>query len=280
MYRGVRHEQTFTSHNVHLPACHSGTRGGSLYRFDPTCFDNAPGTRDGYERNEWNSCSNHVRDAWKTRREQYADSWNEWNRDNRGGTIILAEVTFQRPNQALWGMSSDGRSWEGDANALAAFSIADTMGQIAKGQGALNAVLGVVNSNVEVVVQGSIDHYNGTAVNLGVVLRWTNTNNWYKLLIDADTLSILKRQNGVSSTLASLPFQAKDGVGYTLRFRALGATLFAKAWPSDSTEPTNWMLLTNDTALTGGQTGIRVLVQPSTVVHITSFLATEATVGV
>ena len=194
-----------------------------------------------------------------------------------GSATILAQDTFQRTNQPLWGAASDGRNWEGDANALAAFSVTGTMGQIANGNGGLNAVIGEASSDAEVLVQGTIDHYNGASVNLGVVLRWSDTNNWYKLLIDANTLSIIKRVNGVSSTLASIPFHAQDTMSYTLRFRVIGAMLSGKAWLSNTTEPTNWMLLTNDTSLTTGQAGIRVLVQPATVVRIAMFQATTAT---
>ena len=194
-----------------------------------------------------------------------------------GTVTTLAQDTFQRTNQSLWGMSSDGRNWEGDANTLASFSITGAMGQIANGNGGLNALLGPTSNDAEVLMQGSVNHFNGAAVNMGVVLRWTDTNNWYKLLIDANNLSIIKRVNGVSSTLTSIPFQAQDNTAYTLRFRIVGAMLFGKAWLSNTTEPANWMLLTNDTSLTGGQVGIRVLVQPTTVVHIASFQATTAT---
>ena len=51
---------------------------------------------------------------------------------------ILAQDTFQRADEALWGVASDGQSWQGDANKLAAFSIGGsihTWGQIANNQG-------------------------------------------------------------------------------------------------------------------------------------------------
>src|SRR5207249_8070959 len=35
---------------------------------------------------------------------------------------ILAQDTFQRPNQAHWGAASDGQTWGGDANTLSVFS--------------------------------------------------------------------------------------------------------------------------------------------------------------
>ncbi len=196
-----------------------------------------------------------------------------------GTATILAQDTFQRANQQLWGASSDGRNWEGDANTLTAFSIVGAMGQVVNGNGGLNAVLGPVNSDAEVLIQGTINHYNGASVNLGVVLRWNNANNWYKLLIDANSLSIIKRVNGVSSTLVFIPFHAQDNKSYMLRFRVIGAMLSGKAWLSNTTEPINWMVVTNDTALTTGQAGIRVLVQPTTIVHIAMFQATTATMG-
>ncbi len=194
-------------------------------------------------------------------------------------TGVLAQDAFQRTNQPLWGIASDGRAWEGDANSQNTFSITDMMGQIANGQGTFNALLGPASSNAEVVMQGSINHYHGDTVNLGIVLRWTNGNNWYKILIDGTSFIVLKRVNGTSTPLAIIPFNALGGRFYTLRFRAVGATLFAKAWRSSFTEPDRWMVVVNDTSLTSGQAGIRVLMQNDTVVHIASFLETAASSG-
>jgi hypothetical protein len=196
-----------------------------------------------------------------------------------GTQTILAQDSFQRDNQVFWGASSDGRVWQGDANTRTAFSIVNAAGQIVHGQGTLNALLGPTSSNAEVVAQGSMNEYVGTTVNFGVVLRWSNANNWYKLLLDARSITLIKRVQGVSSTLASLPFVARENVSYILRFRAVGATLFAKVWPSSELEPVNWMLVSNDTSLLSGQAGIRVLVQPTTVARITAFLVTDATSG-
>src|SRR5947209_889745 len=69
---------------------------------------------------------------------------------------ILAQDTFQRTDQALWGVASDGQRWEGDANNLAAFSIAGSnhkSGQVANNQGQgeqiYNALLGPASQNVD-----------------------------------------------------------------------------------------------------------------------------------
>src|SRR5579859_5304940 len=189
----------------------------------------------------------------------------------------LARDTFQRPDQALWGTALDGNTWGGDANNTASqiFSITGGMGKISGGKGAFNALLGQGGNNVEVMVNGSVNRFvNGS--NLGIVLRWTDANNWYKALIDGNNLSIIKRVNGASTTITTMPFSAQGGVGYSIRLRAVGATLFSRAWRSDATEPTQWMLTATDTSLTTGQVGVRVVIQNGVEISIAAFLATTA----
>ncbi len=200
-----------------------------------------------------------------------------------GGTTqnmnILSQDTFQRQNQQLWGTASDGRTWEGDANKANAFSIANGAGQIANAQGTLNALLGLPGTDMEVMASGSLNHFDNGNVNLGVVLRWTDDKDWYKALIDGTHVRLLKRVNGVTTTLATTPFQAQGGKMYSLRFQAIGAMFFASAWPVGSPEPQKWMLNATDTTLTTGQAGVRVLVQAQSVVDITAFRVLPATLG-
>jgi len=191
----------------------------------------------------------------------------------------LAEDTFQRQNQQFWGTASDGRTWQGDANQANAFSITNKVGQIANTQGTLNALLGTPSTNQEVVMSGSLNHFNKGQVNIGVVLRWNDAKNWYKVLIDGTHVMVIKRVNGVTTTLGTMPFQAQDGVLYSLRFRTIGAMLFARVWLAASVEPQNWILNVTDTTLTTGQAGIRVVVQNTTVVNIASFSVLPATMG-
>ncbi len=191
----------------------------------------------------------------------------------------LAKDTFQRQNQQLWGTATDGRVWEGDANKANVFSIANGVGQIADAQGTFNALLGLPGTNMEVMASGSLNQFNNGNVNLGVVLRWTDDDDWYKALIDGAHITLLKRFKGVTTTLAAVPFQAQGGKMYSLRFRSIGAMLFARAWPVGSPEPQNWMLNVTDTTLTSGQAGVRVLVQEQSIVKITSFSVLPATLG-
>ncbi len=187
-------------------------------------------------------------------------------------TNTLAKDTFQRQNQTSWGQASDGHQWGADANAQPSFSINGLKGQIAQGQGALEAVIGLPTDNVDVTISGSVNQF-GKNVNLGTVLRWTDTNNFYKAFIDGNHLSILKSVNGQTLILKQTNVTTRAGVAQTLRFRSLGTMLFAKVWPSDTTEPQNWMLVVDDQTFTTGQFGIRVFEQPTTVITITSFNA-------
>ncbi|GCE31127.1 hypothetical protein KDA_66110 [Dictyobacter alpinus] len=200
------------------------------------------------------------------------------NQMNPNQANVLAQDTFQRTNQPFWGQSSDGRKWEGDANTSKVFSITGATGLISHGQGTANAVLGTATDNVDVLANGSINQF-GNGVNLGVVLRWTNGQNWYKALIDGQHLSILKRVNGTSTQVRSVGFDAQNDKLYSIRFRAIGAMLFAKVWRSNSPEPNNWQISISDPELKTGQAGLRVVVQPTTVISITSFIVTPANMG-
>ena len=192
------------------------------------------------------------------------------------GVNVLAKDTFQRAAQTFWGSASDGRLWAGDANSVEVFSIVTGAGQIDHAQGAFNAILGALNTNAEVLISASVNQFAaGGKVNVGAALRWTDANNWYKALIDGTKLQILSRVNGVTTSLASMPFQTNGGVTYNLRFRVIGANLFARAWQSGQPEPATWMLTVANTALTQGMGGVRVLVQNTTVIRVTSFLETS-----
>lgn len=189
----------------------------------------------------------------------------------------LAQDTFQRANQSLWGTASDGQMWTGDANSSAAFSIVNHSGQIVgtPGTNTYSALLGPTDTDVDVTVSGSVNQFvnNDNQVNLGVVLRWQNANNWYKLLIDGAQVAIVRHVNDVPKTLASMNFAAQNNVSYTLRFRAVGNTLFGKVWPSNQAEPANWMLSITDTTFTAGNVGVRAVLQNTIRVNITSFRA-------
>jgi streptogramin lyase len=185
----------------------------------------------------------------------------------------LAQDTFQRTNQSLWGTASDGQLWGGDANSASVFAIVGSAGQLANGNTSYNAVLGPTSINAQVLFSGSISSFNASTTNLGAVLRWTDTNNWYKAYIDGANLIIQKKVNGSATILTQTPFAAQAGTSYSLRFSAVGSTLTAKVWPTANAEPTAWMLTATDSSLQSGQCGLRMLVQNGAIAQITAFIA-------
>lgn len=185
----------------------------------------------------------------------------------------IAQDTFQRQNQTLWGTSSDSNRWDADANNpndQTIFSIANQSGLIANGQGTFNALLGPATTDSDVTISAQINAFTGN-VNLGVVLRWQDANNWYKVLIDGTRLRMLRNFQGATDTLGSVPFNAQGGRLYNLRFRALGAMLLARVWLAGTQQPTTWMIVTSDRALNTGQSGIRVVMLRNTIVTVKSF---------
>jgi hypothetical protein len=193
-----------------------------------------------------------------------------------GAVTILAQDSFKRANQVFWGTASDGGQWNSDANSIEVFSIVGNAGQLDHAQGAFNAILGPVTTDAEVVFSGTVNQFAaGATVNMGAVLRWTDTNNFYKALINGSNLQILRHVKGTATSLGSVPFHAQGGVSYTLRFRAIGAALFVKAWQSNQPEPNAWMLTVMDTMLSKGSGGLRFLVQNGSVIRVTSFQETS-----
>ena len=118
---------------------------------------------------------------------------------------ILGQDTFHRANQSLWGKASDGHTWAGDANTTNVFSISGNQGLVANGSTSYSAVLGSVGVNTDVVFTGSISSFSGN--NFGAVLRWTDSNNWYKAYIDGANLIIQKKVNGTTTILGQRAFE-------------------------------------------------------------------------
>ncbi len=188
---------------------------------------------------------------------------------------IIAQDTFQRSNQTFWGTASDGHVWGGDANKQTGFSINNNAGQIVETSNSnMNAILGTLVSNAEVLVSGSMSTM-GNSNSLGVVLRWNSASNFYKALINGSSLIIQKNIGGTVTVLSSVTFKATANTSYLLRFNVIGTTLSAKAWQTGTTEPANWMATASDSSITSGYAGLRMLEQAGTTATITSFLATQ-----
>ena len=187
---------------------------------------------------------------------------------------VIAQDTFQRANQAHWGTASDGLQWGADANMLKNFSIVNNTAQITTGAIPVNnAILGARVSDAEVLLSGSLTRYDGSK--FGAVLRWNDTNNWYKAYLDGWSLVIQRNVGQTLTILGTLPFIADPSVSYKIRFRAVGASLSARVWLSVGSEPHYWMLSATDNSLTEGFCGVRAQVKNGAVATMISFQATE-----
>ena len=186
---------------------------------------------------------------------------------------LLAQDTFNRPDQSHWGTASDGLTWGGDASTSNDFSIVNHTGQIkraAPGQSLYTAVLGTAHTDSEAIVTAMIDDF--TNSHMAVMLRYTDDNHYYKARILGNQLDIFNRKDAAHGvTLASTPFPAQTGTFYTMRFRAVGSTLLAKAWQMGAAEPADWMIATTDSTFPTGQAGLRPQVARGKTMQVTMF---------
>lgn len=190
----------------------------------------------------------------------------------------LAQDTFQRSDQSLWGTASNGQKWGADANKKSNFSITQDSGQIVGSGTSANgytAILGPTSTtDAQVQVSGTLSNYGGNT--LGVVTRLTDSNNFYKAYITGTNLVIQKKVTGKTTNLKSIAFPAKPGTSYTLLLSAVGTTLSAKVWPTGSTPPDSWMLSTTDTSLSSGSCGLLVYLTSGIIADVSSFQAVQA----
>jgi hypothetical protein len=186
----------------------------------------------------------------------------------------LAQDTFARPDQPLWGTASGGQAWGADAAQAPAFSIAGHTGQVSHSSGIYDAILGPRATDSEVLVSGLVSSF--ASSNMGIVLRWTDANNQYKVFIDGSRLIALKKVNGIVTVLQSVPFAAQDGRLYSIRARVVGMSIQARAWPANQAEPSAWMLTVSDGDLASGFDGLRLIVQNGVTITISSYLELQA----
>jgi hypothetical protein len=161
----------------------------------------------------------------------------------------------------------------------------------------LTALLGSTAQNSTVSADMALQDYrNDLQANDGVVLRYKspstateNQSQYYKAYLDGLHLIILRKSGGVMTILKSAPFQAVAGQRYTLTFSATGRQLVAQVWQTTTNGKNDnasqqhagnqnnnkTTLKAQDSTLTSGQDGLRVLTQPDTQVQIFSVTITR-----
>ncbi|HEV2339982.1 MAG TPA: hypothetical protein VGT05_04470 [Patescibacteria group bacterium] len=190
---------------------------------------------------------------------------------------IVAQDTFQRPNQTYWGKASDGLTWGGSVSSSNVFSIKNDTGQEYNASNKTYiGVLGpsVTDAEVLATVKSSAFSSGNT---VGLVLRETNTNNYYYTFLNGSQLVIKKIVAGTTKVLTSAAFTTIKNTFYTIRFRIIGSTLYAKVWQVGMIEPSGWTTTpVTDTSLSGsGHAGIRTGEQSGVTINYTFFQATQ-----
>ncbi len=185
----------------------------------------------------------------------------------------LGADTFARGDQPYWGTASDGQTWGADANSNSVFKISSNAGVVASTAGIYNATLGPTATDQQVLLSGSISSF--SSANFGAVVRFVDTNNWYKGYIDGSSLVIQKKVNGTTTILKSVAYAASPGTTYWLRFQIVGTTLSASVWPNGSSEPAGWLASATDATFAAGYAGLRAQLASGTTVSYRSLSATS-----
>src|SRR2546421_7725754 len=73
---------------------------------------------------------------------------------------------------------------------------------------------------------------------------------------------------------SSASFTATANTAYTVRFRVVGTTLYARVWQTGTTEPASWQVTVTDSSLSSCSFGLRMQVASGITTKYTSFLAT------
>lgn len=191
------------------------------------------------------------------------------------GQHVIAEDTFFRPNQVLWGTASDNQVWGDDANSAGPpFAIAAHTGFLTMGAAGMSysATLGPTTDDADVLAQANMDTVDESC-NWGPVARFTDANNFYKAYLDGVYFVLQRQLGGTKTVLDQVTHPILPSTYYNVRLQALGSTIRARVWAQGIPEPTTWDVMALDTDLTSGKTGIRALIPSSSQIHFKSFLA-------
>jgi hypothetical protein len=161
-----------------------------------------------------------------------------------------------RANQSGFGTASDGQTWTKagtgtDAVSSDELTISSTTGDVHERLGTRTW------TDEDATVRFKLSLNSDVA---GLELRYTDTNNYYRLAATSTGISLTKKIAGVSSTLALVSTTLSTGVWYRMRFRIVGsnpALLYGNVWPDQTLEPTidgttyrwndnNWTITASD----------------------------------
>jgi hypothetical protein len=151
-----------------------------------------------------------------------------------------------------WGTASDRRSWVTTSGSntkttitqLQFYNSAESFGVIG------------TNNNLDCIITARIVK-TVTADTPGLLLRYTDVNNFIKLDFSSGSLRIRKRVAGVNTNVVTTAVTMNNSTNYWFKMQVIGTTYSAKFWQDGTTEP-DWMLsgTASDPALQRGLWGL------------------------
>jgi hypothetical protein len=190
---------------------------------------------------------------------------------------ILSSDSFSRGNQSGFGTASDGESWTFTGQA-STNSIASNEGLVkANGNNDTFAHLGSQTSaDQEVMCRMAIGDHSGDIC--GVLGRFTDGNNTYKLLYYSGDIHINKSVSGSGSNLANYGgLTLTNGTFYQFKLKCVGTTITGKVWDASTAEPGSWMMTVTDSGVASGGFAILANTSSSAGIQFDTFAALDTT---
>jgi hypothetical protein len=211
---------------------------------------------------------------------QRMDSLTDWQTiaqliDPAGASLDVVTDTFDRTVANDWGTSTSGQVWTASGGSASDYNVANGFGTIfpASAGTSREVTIGSVattdqqNDTLFVAQQVAT----GDAYNVHLWARRFDSNNYYRLEAILNTSGTInfdfqKIVAGVGTSLGSgssiLTYAAGHVIG--MRIEAIGTQLRGKIWNATLTsEPTAWNITVNDSSITAGRQGIRVVRNPA-----------------
>lgn len=178
------------------------------------------------------------------------------------GVTALRDTFTRSVAASSWGTSDSGHTYQLNSTG---FSVNGTQGVIA-----LSALNDERHATALVGAHGFVDVSvaqtlavtpTGAGINWGILLRYTDVNNYYWADVQVQTTSVLtlrlvKRVSGVATSLTTVtaPITHSTSVPRVLRamYDPSTGTFASRIWSSDAEEPTAWQLSTTDSAVPAG----------------------------
>jgi hypothetical protein len=154
-----------------------------------------------------------------------------------------AIVPITRTVGSGFGTAPDGNVWTQTGTATT--SVASGHELISNTTGDVHMVAGSTWTDEDATIRFQLS---ASTITTGLELRYTDTNNYYRLSISTTTVSIIKRRLGISSTIATVSMTLSTNTWYRARFRAVSpepAFLYGNVWLDGSLEPT-WIISAAD----------------------------------